>query len=566
MSKSTAPSIDPITSEVIRNKLSGIANEMQSILLRSSFSPIVREGLDASAALFTVEGETLSQAVAIPNHLATMIPMIGEILKEFPIAGMKEGDLYLSNDPYIGGTHLPDICMVMPLFSAGRVVALSTTITHHQDIGGMTPGSIPTNATEIFQEGLRLPPLQLRYGWDEWNDTLLKVMKLNTRIPDIFIGDLNAQVAACSTGARRMAELAGGLGGDLTMAIFADLLDRSERMTRAALSRLPAGRYHYVDQSDNDGVDLDKPIRIEAEVTIGDGVFRADFSKSSDQVRGPFNAVPSGAKAAVFWALRVITGTDIPTNGGCFRAAEIITRPGSVLDPIEPAPVNSRTATIKRASGVIMGALREILPETIGADAGGEMLALSFGGRDAQGRSFVMGEIIASGSGAWPGGDGVDVIETDATNCMNMPVEAVERDAPLRMVASRLARDTGGAGTYRGGLGIEREYIVLAPEVRVTYRGERHFFPAQGAEGGGEGGLAMAYVARTDGSKEDTPSKLVTTLYQGDRIFIRTAGGGGWGDPKARPQAQVAQDIADGKVSAEAALNLYDYLSERAAV
>ncbi|RAI02100.1 5-oxoprolinase [Acuticoccus sediminis] len=549
--------LDPITVEVVRNKLVGIANEMQSILLRSSFSPIVREGLDASASLFTLRGETLAQAVAIPIHLATMIPLIARILSEFDVAGMIEGDIYLMNDPYLGGTHLPDIGVVIPIFAEGRPIAFACAMTHHQDVGGMAPGSIPTNATEIYQEGLRLPPLRLRRGYDEWNDTLLKIMRLNSRIPDVFIGDLDAQVSACTTGARRVAEIGATHGATLATAIFDDLLDRSEAMTRAALAELPAGTYRYAHYNDNDGIELDKPVRIEVAVTIGDGTFECDFAGSSPQLRGPFNVVPSGSKAAAYWALKTITGPDIPTNGGCFRPVSVKLEEGSVLNPREPAPVNSRTATIKRATGAILGALREILPERIGADAAGEMLAVSFGGRDLKGNAYVMGEIIASASGAGPASDGVDVIETDATNCMNMPVEAVERDAPLRMISTRLAADSGGAGTFRGGLGIWREYEVLAEEVRVTYRGERHFFAPAGAAGGGPGGCAKAIITRASGETEEIPSKLVTTLYRGDRLLVVTAGGGGWGDPKSRDRDRVREDVADGKVSAAAAATLY---------
>ncbi|MDG2284526.1 MAG: hydantoinase B/oxoprolinase family protein, partial [Alphaproteobacteria bacterium] len=247
---------DPITVEVVRNKLDGIANEMQSTLFRSSFSPIVKEGLDASASLFTLEGATLAQAIAIPIHLATLIPVVRTILTEFPPESMAEGDVYVMNDPYLGGTHLPDIALVMPIFFEGRPVAFSAAMTHHQDVGGMSPGSVPTNATEIYQEGIRIPPLKFM-DRGVVNDTLIKMLRLNVRMPDSFTGDLNAQIAACEIGRRRLGELKSRYGGPTLLEIFADLLARSERMTRAAIQAIPDGRFTYHDFLDNDGIDLE---------------------------------------------------------------------------------------------------------------------------------------------------------------------------------------------------------------------------------------------------------------------------------------------------------------------
>ncbi|RKF12678.1 hydantoinase B/oxoprolinase family protein [Roseovarius spongiae] len=549
--------IDPITLEVVRNKLEGIANEMQSTLLRSSFSPIVREGLDASASLFTLEGESLAQAIAIPIHLATMIPVVKRIASEFPPSEMREGDIYLMNDPYLGGTHLPDIALVMPIFSDGQPIAFAATMTHHQDVGGMSPGSIPTNATEIYQEGLRLPPLKFRDGAEDFDETVIKILRLNSRIPDTFMGDINAQVSACTVGARRVGTLAGGHGANMMLALFAELLDRSEKMTRDALLKLPQGTYSYVDFNDNDGIELDKRIRIEVTVTLEDGRFKCDFTGTNKQVRGPFNVVPSGSQAAAYFALRTITGKDIPTNGGCFRAVDLVLPEGSILNPVEPAPVNSRTATIKRATGAILGSMREILPDVVGADAAGEMLALMFGGTGTDGKRYVVGELLAGGSGAGPASDGVDVVETDATNCMNMPVEAFERDAPIRLTKTALRCDSGGAGRQRGGLGIDREYVILEGEVVFTHRGERHFCAPSGAFGGEEGMTARTVITRADGTEEIVQSKLVTRLFPGDRVLIQTAGGGGFGPPSERCRDQVRTDVANGKVSAEKARELY---------
>lgn len=548
--------LDTVTVEVVRHKLEGIANEMQQTLLRSSFSPIVKEGLDASSCLFTIRGETLAQATAVPIHLATLIPIIAKMLEVFPLATMKPGDVYCMNDPYLGGTHLPDVALVQPVFFNDRPIAISATMTHHQDMGGMSAGSIPTNATEIFQEGLRLPPLKFRDA-GKYNDTLVAIIRQNVRIPDAVMGDLNAQLAACNVGARRMAQLAGELGDNQALAIFDELLDRSEVLTRAALETIPAGTYRYVDYSDNDGIELDQPIRFEVAVTVKDGAFHCDFTGSSPQVRGPFNCVPSGSLAAACYAVRAVTDPSIPTNAGCFRPITLELPKGSIVNPLEPAPVNARTATIKRITGCILGALKEVLPERVPADSSGELVVLAFGGRQAGGAPFVTGELIAGGSGAGVCSDGVDVIETDVTNCMNLPVEAMEMDAPIRVHRMALRQDSGGPGRQRGGLGVVKEYEILDGEISFTYRGERHFYAPQGAQGGGDGAKAHAVIRRADGREEVIASKAMARLKSGDRVVIETAGGGGNGAPAARDADALALDLADGKVSAARAESDY---------
>jgi N-methylhydantoinase B/oxoprolinase/acetone carboxylase alpha subunit len=544
--------LDPVTVEVTRNRLDGIANEMETTLLKSSFSPIVKEGLDASASLFTIAGETLAQAIAVPIHLATLIPCVAAFLREFPLATMRDGDIYIMNDPYLGGTHLPDIALVAPVFHQGKVIALAGTMTHHQDVGGMSPGSIPTNATEVFQEGVRIPPLKYRDA-GVFNDTLIRMLRQNVRIPDTLIGDLNAQVAACNVGARRLDALATRTGVDTLLAIFDELLDRSETMTRDALSAIAPGTWRYHDFLDNDGLELDRRIRIEVAVRIADSHMHVDFTGTSAQVRGPFNCVPSGSQAAAYYALRAITAASIPTNGGCFRCVSLELPYGSLVNPREPAPVCSRTATIKRITGTILGALGQVLPERVGAASAGELVVLAFGGAREDGSRYVTGEMIASGSGASPMRDGVDVIETDASNCMNLPAEALELESPIRVLRTGLRADSGGPGKRRGGLGIVREYEVLSGEVQFTYRGERHYCAARGAAGGGDGAMAHAAIHRAGGAVEEIPSKRVTTLCRGDRVVIETAGGGGYGDPGKRERARVEADLADGKVTAHAA-------------
>jgi N-methylhydantoinase B/oxoprolinase/acetone carboxylase alpha subunit len=539
--------IDPITLEVARHKLEGIANEMQSTLLRSSFSPIVKEGLDASSGLFTVDGQTLAQACAIPIHLATLIPVMQRIIATFPVDRMHPEDTFLLNDPYTGGTHLPDIALVQPVVHQGQVIAFSAAMTHHQDMGGMSAGSVPTNATEIYQEGLRLPPLKFRDA-GKVNETLVSIIRQNVRIPDTVMGDINAQLAACKIGARRLAELAGRHGHNALMAMFEELLSRSETMTRQALSRIPAGTYRYVDYLDNDGIDLDSPIRIEVAVTVKDAGVHIDFTGTSPQVRGPMNCVPSGSLAGACFAIRALTDPAIPTNAGCFRPISLHLPQGSLVNPEEPAPVNARTSTIKRIAGTIIAALAEVMPDRVPAPAAGEMTLVAFGGRHPGGGNFVTGDLIAGGSGASAASDGVDVIETDATNCMNLPAEAMEMETPVRLKRVGLRAGSGGAGRHRGGLGTVREYEVLTDNVTFTHRGERHFSAARGVFGGGDGARAESVILRRDGTQETIRSKIVTRLMRGDRIVVQTAGGAGHGPLSERDPALVASDVADGKV------------------
>lgn len=548
----TVGAIDPITLEVVRNKLDGIANEMQLTLLRSSFSPIVKEGMDCSAALFTADGSTLAQATAIPIHLATMIPALAAVREAFPPETMRAGDVYLLNDPYCGGTHLPDITLFLPVFAEGRIVAYSVTTVHHQDMGGMAPGSIPTNATEIYQEGLRLPPLKF-YDRGVPNETLEKILRLNIRMSDVFMGDLNAQLAACKVGARRLAELVGRHGGDALTQMFDELLDRSEAMTREALRRLPKGTFHFEDWLDNDGVDHDRRVRIKAAVTVGDGSIHFDLAGTSPQVRGPINCVPSGARAAAYYAVRALTGARIPTNGGCFRPVTLSLPEGSLVNPKPPAAVNARTATIKRLCGCFVGALAEAAPDRVPAASAGLSLMMAFGGTKADGSPFIVSELVAAGTGASQKLDGVDCLQTDGTNSMNMPIEAMALETPIRVTRFGLRTDSGGVGERRGGLGVVREYRFLADDIAFTHRGERHYTAAVGAAGGGSGAMSVSTLIRADGRVETIPSKQFTRVNRGDRLVVETAGGGGFGQAAAREPERVAADVANGKVSPEAA-------------
>jgi N-methylhydantoinase B len=416
--------MDLITLEVLRHKFDVIADEMEIALLKSAYSSIVKEGMDASSALFTIGGETIAQAASIPIHLGSLVPAVQRILYEFPAQTMAEGDVYIMNDPYDGGSHLPDIVIVVPIRYQGRTVALSTTMSHNQDIGGKTPGSVPTDATEIFQEGLRLPPLKF-YERGVPNHTLHAILQKNVRIPDIVMGDLHGQIAAGHVGQQRFIELLETYGVSAVMEAIQELMDRAEAMTRARLSEIPDGSYACIDYLDNDGVDLDRRIAIQATVTIKGSEMYCDFTGTSPQVRGPLNCVPTAAIAGAYYVVRTITDPAIPNNSGCYRSVHLHLPEGTVVNPRPPAAVNARTATIIRIADVLHGALVQAMPGKLPAASSGQLLVAAFGGIDPRnGVAYVTSELGAGGVGARPYKDGIDLMEMGPSNCMNIPVEA----------------------------------------------------------------------------------------------------------------------------------------------
>lgn len=553
---------DPVLLEVIRYRLESIVEEMQWSLIRGSFSPVVKEALDASCSLFDAEGTVIAQSRSNPSHLGSLVFSVRSILTQYPVASMENGDVYILNDPYLGGTHLPDIALVMPLVVDGRVVALSASMAHQVDVGGIMAGSVPTHATEIFHEGLRLPALRFAHR-GVIDEALLRLIRQNVRMPDTLQGDLNAQLAAGKIALRRLAETGARYGWPQLTGLFAELLDRSEAMTRRALAALPAGTYHYVDYLDNDGIDLDRRIRIEVAVTLdGRGNVAFDFEGTSAQVRGPLNIVPSGVHSAAFYGVRAITDPAIPTNGGCFRPVTVRLPPHSLVNPDAPAPVNGRTPVMKRIASCIVGALAQVLPERFPAASAASVLVLAFGGEwprepgDAEAGAatgprlrFVVTDLINGGSGAALGHDGIDGIATDMTNGMSLTAEVLELEAPIRLLRCAIRPDSGGIGSFRGGCGLEREYLVLHGPVSISHRGERHYAQAPGLAGGGDGALANSEILRVDGRIETVPSKGMLVLQTGDRLRVFTAGGGGYGPAEGRSTEAVAADLCSGKVS-----------------
>jgi N-methylhydantoinase B len=553
----TKRAIDPITLEVLRNRLEMIAEEMQSVLARSARSSNIKEAIDASCAIFDSNVQAIAQANALPIHLGSLDPALQRICEEYQPEQMRPGDVFIMNDPYQGGQHVPDVVVVVPVIVDGATVALTCSMAHHQDMGGMSPGSTPTNATDVYQEGLVIPPVKL-YDEGRANETLLQVIRRNVRLPEITLGDIMAQVAAASTGRNGLTSLFAAYGADEVLRYAKALQDRSEVMTRQLIEAIPDGDYEFTDYLDNDGIELDRLIKIHATVSIKGSQFIVDFSGTDSQVRGPFNAVPSVALSAVRYVVRAVTDSDIPTNAGCYRPITVRVPRGSLLDPIRPAPVNSRAVTLRRMLEVVMGALVKAIPHRVTAANNGHPLLCLVGGVDTgTGRPYVTTLATSGGMGARPTKDGAETIQTDASNAMNIPAEHTETYYPLRVTRWALRDDSGGAGRWRGGVGMEYFVEVVRGELHVSHRGERHRTSPWGLFGGQAGARAKTEVVSPDGRARLVPSKEEFIIGPGWGLHFYTTGGGGYGDPLERDPKQVLEDVLDRKVSGASAERSY---------
>jgi N-methylhydantoinase B len=559
MTDTTAAAIDPITLEVTRGRLEAIADEMQHVLLQSSHSIVIKEAGDATSALFTPEGEAIAHAVAIPLHLGVMGPIIRGIADVFPVADWRAGDIYAMNDPFAGGTHLPDITVVAPVVVDGRVVALSAALSHHQDVGGMAPSSMPAEATEVFQEGLRIPPIRLiRDG--TWNDDAYRIILANTRISADVAGDLKAQLAAVMTGRTRLLEVIDEFGDvDSFQAYVAELLDRAERMTREEIAAMPSGTFQFCDYLDHDGVELDKRLPVNVTVTIDDSDFTVDFTGTAAQALGPVNGPPSTAFSAVAYVLRAVTDPAIPINGGSERPVRLILPERTLVNPAFPAAVCLRAHLARRIVDAVLGALAEPLGERVPACSASINGLHSVAGVDPlTGQSYsVTDTTIASGMGALAGQDGTDVIEMHTTNVLSVPTEALEMSAPLLVESTQLRQDSGGPGEHRGGVGMVRRIRLRRGSAVSCFRHERHELPPWGLEGGLPGARWSAHIERAAGGVERIPGKAIIQFHEGDVLVIESGGGGGYGDPMRRDPDAVLEDWKDGKITAAHARSAY---------
>lgn len=543
--------LDASRLEILSNALYAITEEIQLTLLRSAYSQVVKEAQDASCAIFTAQGRIVAQPVVIPGHLGSMRFMLQDILKEFPAGTMQPGDVFMNNDPYHGGSHLPDIGVFRPIFYENRLIAFAGCLIHYTDVGGMVPGSNPVAATELYQEGLVIPPVKLSDAGRE-SKTLIDMFRANVRGPDIFMGDLRAQEGALLKGEQRLRDLLDRYGYEGVSNAMELLIDHTEKKAREAIRAIRNGVYEFTDYMDHDGVDLSKPIKIAVRLEVFDDRLRFDFTGTDLQVKGPLNSPLSKAWTTIFYCVRCVLPEDIPFNDGLTRVVEVYVPEGTLLNPHHPAPVNARSVTVSRVADAALGALALAVPDRVGAQCCGVPTGVSFGGVDPKtGRNFVFYESYCGGMGGSQTADGADAVSTGCSNQMNIPVESIEIDYPIRIVRYELVPASGGSGRFRGGLGLLREYEMLAESATVNVRGDRAAFAPRGLYGGGNGSFSTFFLEQENGQMEKIPSKFGGHIKRGQRLKIMTPGGGGFGAPQQRDRAALVKDFLDGKISSD---------------
>jgi N-methylhydantoinase B len=516
--------MDPITVAVVGNALAGIAEEMSAALIRTAYSPNIKERRDCSSALFSPEGDLVAQAENIPVHLGAMPFSVRAALDASP--DWAPGDIVVLNDPFRGGAHLPDITFVAPSFHKGELVGFVAVRAHHADVGGMTPGSLPAQAREIYQEGLRIPPVKLwREGTLDRN--LLELILANVRTPWEREGDLRAQRAAIETGIRRLSELAERVGAEKLSAIARELLAQAERRMRAAIRTVPDGVYEFEDC-------LDEGIKVRVRLEVRDEEIILDFAGSSPQAESPVNAPLAVTASASFYALKAVLDPELPPNAGAWRPIRIVAPEGTVVNAVPPAPVGGGNLELsQRIVDVVLGALARALPGRVPAASQGTMNNLTIGGIDPRtGQPYTFYETIGGGMGARPDRDGIDGVHSHMTNTLNTPVEALEIAYLLRVERYELREGSGGKGRYRGGMGIRRDIRVLSHRAVVSLLADRRTRGPWGLEGGEPGAPGEDYLI-VNGEERRIPSKGTVEVPPGGVISIRTPGGGGYGLPDA---------------------------------
>ena len=520
--------IDPFQLEVLRHALTGIAEEMSFVVMRAARSPLLREAGDLSSALTDARGELVAQGRDIPVHLGVMSFTVGAFLKIIPPEKLKPGDVWFTNLPELGGNHLPDVKAIRPIFSDGRLIGFAVSLAHWADIGGGWPGSYVANATESFQEGLRLPPLRL-FTAEGPDSEKISVIMQNVRGPAEREGDMLAQMAATRTADQRLLALCQLHGTETVETAMAALHDRSEAAMRRAIQTLPAGVFEGEDFLDDDGPD-GAPAAVRVRITIADDRAEFDFSATDDAVAGPLNTTPYVTAAAVYYAMKAIAGPEIQPNGGCYRPLRVITRPGSLLHPpLEKPLVGGNHETSQRLVDAIFRAFAPIIPERLAAGGSTTAGLLIFGGAGRDGSWKTLYEPHGGGEGARHDRAGAAATRVHLTNTNNTPAEIIEAEFPIRILRHALRRGSGGGGAHRGGEGSEREYLVLAEEMSLTTMFERRIIPPWGLAGGEAGAPFHCELRRVAGTAEELRGKANLLVHQGDVVAFKTSGGGGYG-------------------------------------
>jgi N-methylhydantoinase B len=554
--------VDAVDLEVVKASLSGIVREMQNSLFRTGFSTIVRESQDASCALMNAKGEVVAQHVVLPLHIGAFPACCGAIIKEFGDS-IAEGDAFIINHPYHGGSpHAPDFCVISPVFVEGALFGFCGSIAHKSDIGGPVPGSCSGQARETFNEGLHLPAVRYQRGFLPLGD-IERIIGANSRTPELVLGDIRGQLGSDRLGEHRLNELAAKYGKAKVLACFDKLFKMSESKLRKTFAEWKDGRFEAERFVDDDGIDLEKPVRIHVVVEKTGDSIHFDFSGSADQTKGPANVRPPLVQAACAYCLISLIDPHTFVSQGLLRAFTITARDGSVLNPRFPAPVNTYNPTVHALVDAVYDALSNIVPDKVRADGSGSR-SIILGGRSTYtGKGYVQYEIIAGGAGARATKDGASGITVNQSNAMIAPVEIIESEFPTRLVRYELIKDSGGAGRFRGGLGIRREYLNLE-DARFSIRSMKHIIPPNGCAGGKTGRTGDIWINPEGNDAKRLPTRYADyPLKAGDIFRLDTPGGGGHGDALARDAERVLADVQEGQVSPESAERDYGVVLKR---
>jgi N-methylhydantoinase B len=550
--------VDPITLQVIQARLAGIVQEMQNSLFRTGFSTIIRESQDASCAILNIKGEVVAQHVVLPLHMGAFPACAQGVLKNYKASEIHEGDAFITNHPYLGGSpHAPDMAVLTPIFFKAEWVGFAANMAHKSDIGGPVPGSCWSQAREIYQEGLHLPPIKYISRYETSRD-IEEILGANSRTPELVIGDLRGQAGADRLGERRFQELMERYGRDAVLDAYEDLFALTEARVRREIASWPDGEAESERFVDSDGIDLDKPVRIHVRIDKRGDRLRFDFTGSAAQTKGPANIRPTVVRAACGYCLTALTDPALAINHGMVRVIEIETREGSVVDPRFPAPVNTYNPTVHALVESLFEALSQLAPQKKVAD-GCSSRSIIIGGRSNKtGRSYVQYEIFGGGSGGRSGKDGVSGTNVNQSNARIAPVEIIESEFSTRVRRFELIRDSGGAGKFRGGLGFVREYETLDQEARMALRSTKHTVAPKGLEGGDPGRTGKCTLDPGTDKAREIPSRYSDHLLRpGDVVRLETPGGGGLGNPRERDPERVLSDVRNGYVSIDRARELY---------
>ena len=549
--------VDPVTRQVIHNALASAADEMGTGLFRTAYSTVVRDVLDFSTSLCDTDGQQIAQGVTIPLHLGTVLYAMKRLLEKFA-GDIDDGDIFILNDPFDGGMHLPDIYIAQPVFYQGTRIGFAVATAHHLDVGGRLPGSSACDNIEIFQDGLRIPWLKL-YRRGEPNVGVFALLEANVRVPQMTLGDLRAQLSACHIGRNAIEQIADRYGVETFRRCAADLLDYTERLVRAEIASWPDGSVTFADHLDGDGCpDSAGPVRIQCTVTIEGDTLTFDFAGTDPQVRGALNSTYSFTASCAALCVRSVLRQPVPNTAGLFRPLRVIAPPGTIVHGRMPAASSMRGVTGFRTVDVIFGALAQLLPDRVlAACEGGNSLVIIGGHRAGSGQRYVYYELVCGTWGARPDRDGNDGLGNPAIIASNIPVEEAECNYPIRIDRYGLVRDTGGSGKFRGGMAIERSWRLLQGDASLLIRSDRRDHRPYGLHGGHPGAPSISVLSSDDGLRQVLPPMISTSITQSQTIYHRQPGGGGFGDPLQRDPQAVAADVKNDRVSPEAARTEY---------